>query len=170
MGGTALSTVYEAVVFEGDASAVRAYVECSQTKLSHRLFQASDLGFVLICWHPDNFRRHAVEEVNLLAADLSGTFGAAIAIHYDDRCAIRTAVFYQAGSMVRDFGEADEIWSPIDSCGYPGDGPRYSGDAIPEDLECDCIQQAIDVGLETAGFGGWLTATILRDWALGTLP
>jgi hypothetical protein len=58
------------------------------------------------------------------------------------------------------------VWTPMNDRGYPvADGPRYPGNAIPRDVECDCVRQAIDAGLDAAGFAGWLTAAGLRDWA-----
>jgi hypothetical protein len=62
-------------------------------------------------------------------------------------------------SPVRYFGEQDEIWVPYGEDGkLVTDGPRYPGDAVPEDIECDCIWNGIDAGLEAAGFCNWITA------------
>lgn len=161
-----MSVVYEAVVWEGDASAVRAAFDRLQTALSLRLFQPADRGFVLVCWLPDDARRHAVDEVNRLAAVLSVDFVSALAVHYDDRCGVKTALLYRAGSAVREYGDSDEVWTPMDEQGYPvADGPQYGGDAIPPDVECDCIRQAIDAGLEEAGYRRWLSAADLREWS-----
>jgi hypothetical protein len=161
-----VSVVYEAVVFEGDAPLVRAAFDRLRTPLALRLLQLADRGFALVCWTPGGRRRHAVEEVNRLAAKLSSEFQTALAVHYDDGCGVKTAVECRAGSVVRQFGDAEELWTPMDERGYPvPDGPRYPGNAIPPDVECDCIRQAIDAGLEATGFGSWLSGAELRDKA-----
>jgi hypothetical protein len=158
--------IFEAVVYEGDAPGVRAAFDRLQTRLALRLFQFEDRRFVLICWPAGAPRHHAVDEVNRIAEVFSREFGTALAVHYDDRCGVKVSVLYRSGSPIREFTEADEVWTPIDDDGEPiSDGPQYPGDAIPDDVECDCIRQAIDVALDAAGFGGWLTEDELQDWA-----
>jgi hypothetical protein len=102
--------------------------------------------------------------VERLAASLSVEYGVTLAVFYDDRCGVSVAILFRDGTPVRDFGEADEVWVPLDEDGdMLTDGPRYTRETLPPDAECDCIRQAIDVGLEAAGFCGWMTASDLQD-------
>jgi hypothetical protein len=162
-----MSYVYETVVLKGDEPAVRQAFDRLRSPLSLRLFRLADHGFAVYCWQ-DAARGFAAEEVNRLAAELSSTFGTALAVHYDDGCGIKVARLFRDGASVREFGEADEVWTPMDDQGDPRpDGPRYAGDAVPPDVECDCIRQAIDAGLEAAGFSGWTAAASLRRTLCG---
>ena len=158
-----MSYVYEAVVLAGGEAAVRRAFDRLDSPLSLRLLRLADRGFAVYCWREGAGRGFAAAEVNRLAAELSRTFRAALAVHYDDSRGIKTAQLFRNGKAVREFGEADEVWAPMDAHGDPRlDGPRYAGDAIPPDVECDCIRQAIDAGLEAAGFAGWADAASLR--------
>ena len=68
-------------------------------------------------------------------------------------------------------GEADEVWVPYGDDGQLVlDGPRYSGDEVPEDVECDCVCNGIDAALEAAGFARWMTAGRLVNVACGDAP
>ena len=86
-------------------------------------------------------------------------FSAAVAVHYDDQVGLHTAMLSRNGVPVRYFGEQDEVWVPYGADGEPRtDGPRYAGNAVPDDVECDCIWNGIDAALEAAGFRKWITA------------
>jgi hypothetical protein len=159
-----MSTTYEAIVLAGDESAARAAFNGLRTPLSLGLLQHSVGGFVISCDEESSGRVFAVQEVNRLAAEMSARVGIALAAHYDDRCGVKAASLFREGAFVREFGEADEVWAPVDEQGEPNlDGPRYPGNALPADEECDCIRQAIDAGLQSAGFNGWVSASSLRE-------
>jgi hypothetical protein len=70
------------------------------------------------------------------------------------------------GEPLRQFGAVDEVWVPFGDDGeLVLNGPRFSGEALPDDVECDCICNGIDAALEAAGFGGWMTSEGLVDVA-----
>src|SRR5262249_44738375 len=110
-------------------------------------------------WRAGAARPDAWGEVQALAYDLSLDFDTAVAVHYDDQVSERLAAVARDGDPLRQFGEPDEVWVPDGVSGEPDpSGPRYAGDAVPDDVECDCIRNGIDVALEAAGFQGWMTA------------
>jgi hypothetical protein len=152
-----MSVVYEAVVFEGAAGAAREAVERLETPLALRLFHIAGGGLVLVCWRPGAATRHATREVDRLAGALSAEFGAALAVHYDDRSGVESAELFRAGAPVAELEESGEgTWVPV--------GPRYPAGVIPSGVACVCVRDGVEAGLEAAGFG-WLTADELRAWA-----
>jgi hypothetical protein len=165
-----MSVIFEAVVLEGDLPAIREAVDSLRVPLDLDLYQADERGFVILTSLGPG-RLFNWEDVDRLAASLSIVFGTTLAVHYDDRGGVTVACLYREGAAVREFADADEVWVPMDDNGNPReDGPRYPGDHLPLDEECDCILQAIDVGIEAAGFGGWMTLSDLRDLACSDGP
>jgi hypothetical protein len=161
-----MSVVFDAVVLAGETAAVREAFESLRVPLALELHQADDRGFVILTRFDEPGRLFEWEEVDRLAASFSVTFGSALSVHYDDRGGVRAAGLFRGGAGVREFGEADEVWVPLDDDGDPRpDGPRYPGDRVPPDEECGCVRQAIDAGLEAAGFADWMTLRGLRDLA-----
>jgi hypothetical protein len=154
-----MSVVYEAVVFEGDAGEARQAVERLRTPLALRLFRVADRGFALVCWRPGAATRHATREVDRLAAVLSEEFGAALAVHHDDRGGVESAELFRAGSP------APEVEAEDDNGYLIPVGPRYPAGVLPAGVACVCVREGIDAGLEEAGFAHWLTAAELREWA-----
>jgi hypothetical protein len=105
-------------------------------------------------------------EVEKIAVSLSTRFGKALLLLYDDSCNVRFAALYESGALVREFGERDEIWVPLDERGHPDtDRGRFRWDDIKEDSEgeYDCIWDAIDAGLEAFGVGDRLDRYILKQ-------
>jgi hypothetical protein len=89
-------------------------------------------------------------------------FDHGVAVHYNDQVGVKTAMLSQGGEPVRYFSDKDEIWVPFgEGDKLVTDGPRYSGEALPNGVECDCVRTAIDAALEAAGFQGWMTASEL---------
>jgi hypothetical protein len=54
------------------------------------------------------------EEIDRLAASLSFEFGTSLSVHYDDRGGVKAACLFRHGTAMREFGEADEVWVPMD--------------------------------------------------------
>lgn len=159
-----MSMVYEAIVLCGDDGAVQHAFDALSSALAFRLLRFPAGGFAVLCVPRESGRNFASNEVDRLAAALSIEFGTTLAVHYDDRCGMKVGRQFRTGELVREVGEADEVWVQLDEQGEPlTDGPRFAGDGIPPGVECDCIRQAIDAGLETAGFSAWLNAAALRN-------
>jgi hypothetical protein len=105
-------------------------------------------------------------EVEKIAVSLSMRFGKALLLLYDNSCDVRFAALYESGALVKEFGEGDEIWVPLDEQGYADtDRGRFRWDDIKDDSEgeYDCIYDAIDVGLEAFGVGDRLDRHILKQ-------
>ncbi len=162
-----MSVYFEAVVVSADRASVLQRLEGLRqidepdpfAPFSLELHQVTDRGFVLFCWRAGARRPLAAQAVEDIADVLSLDLGTAVAVHYDDQARVREATLSQAGEPVRYFGERDEVWVPYGEDGeLIVDGPRYPGDAIPDDVECDCLRNGIDAALEAAGFLVWVTA------------
>ena len=161
-----MSVIFEAVLLVGDLTVVRAAFNSLRVPLALELHQADQQGFVILTKFEEPGRVFQWEQVDRLAASLSVSFGTTLSVHYDDRRDIRVACLFQDGAVVRGSDHADEVWAPLDDDGNPrDDGPRYPGDQLPRDEECDCIRQAIDVGIEATGFRGSMTLSDLRNLA-----
>jgi hypothetical protein len=165
-----MSIIFEAVTLAGDLAAIRDAFDRLMTPLALRLYQSDERGFVILS-QLNPGRLFKWEEVDSLAASLSVEFGTSLSVHYDDRGGVNAACLFRHGTAMRGFGEADEVWVAMDEDWKPegwkpmADAPRYSGDNLPPDEECDCIRRAIDVGLEAAGFDGWTNLKDMRDIA-----
>jgi len=160
-----VSVYFEAVVVAADQTIlIRLLDNLAQTLDSHpfaripwELYRVGDCGFVLFGLRADGKQPQASHEVEDLADELSLEFGCAVAVHYDDQVGVRTALLSKDGELARSFGETDEMWVPYDAHGeLITDGPRYPGDALPADVECDCIRNGIDAALQVAGFQEWI--------------
>jgi hypothetical protein len=115
--------------------------------------------YVVFGWRAGADRPQCAQEMEDLADELTLELGTAVAVHYDDQVGVRAAMLSRDGEPVRYFGEPDEVWVPYGKDGeLCTDGPRYSGNAVPDDIECDCIWDGIDAALEAAGFRKWITA------------
>ena len=125
-------------------------------------------GYVVFGWRAGRRRPECAGEVEDLAEELSARLGVpAVAVHYDDQVGpVKTALLVRDGEPVRYYGPADEVWVPYGPGGrLVLDGPRYTGETAPDDVECDCIRGGIDAALEAAGFARWATLERLYDVA-----
>lgn len=164
-----MSVYFEAVVVAADQPTVVRLLEGlseldddSFAPISLELQQVAEGGFVVFGWRAGARRPQAAEEVEELAHKLSLELGIAVAVHYDDQVGMRVGMFSKGGKQIRHFGEPDEVWVPYGEDGeLITDGMRYTGDAIPDDVECDCIRNGIDVALEAAGFHEWVNCAEL---------
>lgn len=153
--GSMMSDVFEGVVvFTDEAAISRSFAEL-RSHLALRLTRLAPS--ILGVYRSDypNGRPFDIPEQERIAQRLSEEFDRALLVFYDDRCDACGAALYSGGRLTREFGEPDEVWVELDDDGTPNlEGPRYSGDALPDDFDDgDCIRTAIDAGLDAAGFG-----------------
>jgi hypothetical protein len=173
-----VSVYFEAVVVAADESTmVRSLQSLSEQAdnlfgpITLELHSVAERGFVIFCSRVGAKRPQAAEEVENLANELSLKFGIAVAVHYDDQVGVRTAMLSQDGEPMRHFGEAEEVWIPYGDNGeLVTDGLRYPGDAIPDDIECDCIRNGIDAAFEAAEFHTWVSSAWLAHVACRKEP
>jgi hypothetical protein len=165
-----VSTYFEAVVVAADQAALIRLLEGLAgpdeprpfARITLAVHRVTEHGFVVFGWRAGTQRPQAAQEMEDLADELSLELGTAVAVHYDDQVGLRAAMLSRDGEPVRYFGEEGEVWVPYGAGGkLLLDGPRYPGNAVPEDVECDCIRTGIDAALEAAGFRDWLTASQL---------
>jgi hypothetical protein len=165
-----VSTYFEAVVVAASRSALVGRLKALWdapgpdepgpfAPIALKVYRVARGRSVVFGWRAGDRRPCCAREMEDLADELSLAFGTAVTVHYDDQVGVRAAMLSRGGEPVRHFGEADEVWVPY---GEDGEvltgGPRYPGNAVPQDVECDCIRNGIDAALEAAGFGKWLTA------------
>lgn len=151
-----MSNVYQGIVLAGDGSVVAQFLNDHPSRMSVRL---AELAPGLLGVYRSEFASGRLidwDEAERQARQLSAEFGPALAVFRDNRFGVDLATLFAGGLPVREFGEADEVWVAYNAIGdgtLDLDGPRYAGDQIPSDVECDCIRGAIDAGLEAAGWG-----------------
>ncbi len=157
-----MSTYYQAIVGMADSTQLQTSLKTLPDKyarLTLELFHPQKRGFVFFLSLNGAYRPNPEMQAEGLASELSNVFGSAISIRYDDQCGIREATLFKGRQAVRVYGETDEIWVPLDENGFVVlNGEQFPGDAIPNDIECDCIKNAIDAAFQDAGFQEWMTS------------
>src|SRR4029078_11122362 len=113
-----MSELYEGVVTVADATAMgRAFQGCSSP---HALgFEAVLENLYGGYTRADRQIPLDPEETARIAAHLSSTLGAALAVCYDNGCGINIADLYRDGRHIQSFTQADAIWVALDADGEP---------------------------------------------------
>jgi hypothetical protein len=150
-----MSEVFEGVIVSADESALRWAFNDLHSRLALRLTRLSLSIFGIYRFEYTEGRLFDLPELERIAQRLSKGFDSVLVVFYDNRAHAMGSALFSGGQLIREFGEADEIWVGLDEDGTPAlDGPRYSGDDLPEEFDDgECIRTAIDAGLEAAGFG-----------------
>ena len=117
---------------------------------------------VHLIWQPESPRSSHSDSAAKFLVALLAMSERVLCIDYDDGCGRRNATIYVSGQLVRTFGEADELWVPIDESGKPIDGAMpMPEDKLDEDVEYDCVHDGITAALDTCyGVGRFSVATI----------
>jgi hypothetical protein len=121
-------------------------------------FEVCALGPGLRAMYRSDSRRPATfsEEVNKLAGELSRRHGRSLVIRFDSRVGHRSATLYVDGQRASVFGEADELFVPLDERGLPRTNEKpLRADQLAPDEEYETIQNAIQQGLKALGRGSW---------------
>ena len=149
-----MSEVFEGVALSADEPAIRRAFNDLHSRLALRLTQLSPPIFGIYRSEYTEGAPFDLPELERIAQWLSKKFEPALAVFSDNRGHAMGSALFSGGRLMREFGESDETWVALDEDGMPElDGPRYSGDDLPEDFdEGECIRTAIDAGLEAAGF------------------
>ena len=158
-----MSAVFEGIVISADADFLHRAFLTLESRLPLRLARLAPSLLGIYRYEYEAGRLFDLEELDRLARLLSGEFGTALLVFYDDRSDAIGSALYDGNQLRREFGESDEIWVRLDEEGMLDlDGPRFPGDALPEDFEDgECIWSAIDAGLEAAGFGALGRAEVM---------
>ena len=160
-----MSELYEAVVMVADAAAMgRACQSCSSP---HALGFDTVVDNVYGVYTPaDRQIPFDPEETARIAAHLSATLDAALAVVYDNRCGINTADLYRDGEHIQSFTEADAIWVALDVDGEPiMTGPTFATNERRDDgaVEYDYVHSPIDIGLMALGVHPGIDAAALKQ-------
>ncbi len=119
--------------------------------------------------------RHDVFQTELLcqyARSLSEHTEAALAIFYDDRCALRTSVLFRPPAEHFQYGENDEWWVELDHEGNPElDGKKYRVSEFVPEAEYETVFTAIDAGIEAMGIKHAVSLDLLKNaFCYETIP
>ena len=94
------------------------------------------------------------EEFDKLGSKLSSTIGGTLVVRYDSRIGHRSSSYFEGGHLVAAFGEADEIFSPLNDDGFVT-GARFRVVELDEDEEYETVENAIELGLGKFGGCSW---------------
>jgi hypothetical protein len=94
--------------------------------------------------------------MDTLAAEASKRAGRALVARYDSRMGTRSSALFENGQQKQLFGEADELYVPLDESGSPVDGakPLTVANLDPNE-EYETTVNAIQLGLQALGGGSW---------------
>jgi hypothetical protein len=142
-----MSERFEAVIMKAASVTAHESFGALSSPLHLRLIRLSEdlYGIHRVTTRRD-FPEALIDEV---AAQVSKSCSAALAIFYDNQVGMRYCHLFRAGVLNASFGEQDEVWVRLDDEGEPiMDGERFSVDQLRDDEEYDCIRTGIDAGLE----------------------
>lgn len=146
-----MSEAYEGVVVRAGPdevlTAFRALASGLRLRLVHLAQGCSGVYRVAGAAQP-----FAPVEVEVVASTLSRSLTRALAVFYDNGCGLRQAALFESGTAVRCYGDADELWVPLDDSGAPvSDAEPVPATAWLPGEEYDCCLSAIDAGLRALG-------------------
>ena len=121
-------------------------------------FEVHDLEPGLRVVYRSDSRQDAAfsEDVDRLAGELSGQHGRSLVVRFDSRIGHRSAALYLDRQPALVFGEADELYVPLDEQGLPRrEAEPLRADQLAPEEEYETIQNAIEQGLKAFGLGNW---------------
>lgn len=157
-----MSEFYEGIVVQGERTAVRRAFDTLRSPLTFRLVHlgSSVFGIYRVATRSDRFD---MEALLTAAKHMAGQLDAALAVFYDNRVGVRTTALVDERG-IREFGEADELWVPLDEDGEPmRDAQRLRSHELEPEGEYDCITSTLDMGLEQLGVRATVTPGMLKD-------
>lgn len=158
-----MSELYEGVVFLSTEAIARQAFEVLAPPFRVCLVRlpAGAFGVYRVA---DRSTKFEFEATCGLAAQLSESAAAALAVFYDNRSGVCAGGLYRAGELVQEFGEDDELWVPCDDEGEPRrDCPPIPPSEMDEDQEYDCIRDAIAAGLSKLEVPEEVSGDVLKD-------
>jgi hypothetical protein len=157
-----MSEMYEGIVFRSSDAAAPAAFRSLPAPFPLRLVRLANgtFGVYRVAGRSDRFD---VEAMTSLAAALSESTSAALAVFYDNSCGVRATAVFRGGTLSAEFGEDDEWWVPLDDDGEPRrDVPPVPAADLDADEEYDCVRDAIEVGLATLEVPSEVTRDTLK--------
>jgi hypothetical protein len=151
-----MSEVYNCLVIPQPLHTVAAvYHETAYSDVPYEFERVN--ADVTLMYHQaprDDYR--FAEEMDEIAVGLSTRLGAVLVFEYDSRVGHRASRVYKDGELTATFGEADELWVPLDEQGYPIlTADRLHTGELLNDVEYETVENAINLGLKTVGAGDW---------------
>ena len=139
-----MSERYEAIIFRSaDPQPVELFRRHAG-QLTARLIHLGGAAFGIyrVAGRGTSFDADAIEDV---AAAVSTSVGVSLAVFYDNQCGVRFSTLFQNGLRSATFGEADELWVPLDESGQPRtDQPPTSAPAWAGGEEYERVRDGID--------------------------
>lgn len=97
-------------------------------------------------------------KVEGLAAAMSMALGSVLQVKYDSRTGYRSAILWNGGQAIAEFGAEDELFVPLDEDGEPVASATLRPRAdLKSDEEYETAKNAIELGLDAFGVGTWGT-------------
>lgn len=97
-----------------------------------------------------------------IGAELSKTVGPVLLCRYDSREGLRSSTFFSDDGYVINFGAADEEYVRLGDDGFPLlDEEPVRIDEFESGEEYETLKNAIKLGLEYSGIGGWQDVWLL---------
>jgi hypothetical protein len=158
-----MSEVYEGIVFRSTYTGAIGAFRGVSAPFPLRLVRLADdtFGVYRVARRRDRLDREAMAS---LAAALSRSVSAAVAVFYDNSCGIRAAALFREGTVTAEFAGEDECWVPLDEEGeLRRDVPPVPTDDLDADKEYGCVRDAVEVGLAALGVPVEVTRGTLKD-------
>jgi hypothetical protein len=158
-----MSELFEAVLTKTTSVSAHDAFSALSSPLHLRLIRLSEDLYAIhrVATINDLFDEASIDNV---AARVSKSCGAALAVFYDNRAGLRCCHLFRAGVLDASFGERDEVWVRLDDEGKRiMEGERFSVDQLCDDEEYDCILTGIDAGLKALGADNPPTMSLLKD-------
>ena len=122
------------------------------------VLETQEIGDGLTAVYRSDPRQEATfsSKMDELAAEVSRRGGRVLLARFDSRVGKRSSAIFEDGERRQVFGEADELYVPLDERGDPvGDAPPLTLAMLDPKEEYETIQNALQLGLRALGRGSW---------------
>jgi hypothetical protein len=148
-----VSEIFEGIVYETSGMDRLGYVDQLASTLETRVLDEH----LAVSFRQDSRSQAAFsDQMESLAAQYSEQLGRALLVRFDSRIGHRSAELFEQGAHVRSFGEADELFVPLDDRGMPVTTAKaLRADELDASMEYETSTNAIQLGLKSLNHDGW---------------
>src|SRR5271165_6730864 len=113
-----MSEVFEGIVSKVPVATVRSVVSALLTPFELTICDLPD-GCSVLYRNDTRQSSRFSEEMDRLARTISESISTCLLVRYDSRIGHRSSSLYSSGRLIRNFGEADELFVPLGEDGFP---------------------------------------------------
>jgi len=149
-----MSEVFEGIIFPTPAT---SFAEVHGRERGLEL-ETHEIGDGLTTVYRSDPRKDGAfsSKMDELAAEVSRLGEMVLLARFDSRVGKRSSAIFENGERRQVFGEADELYVPMDERGDPiRDAPPLTLAMLDPKEEYETIQNAIQLGLRALGRGSW---------------